>query len=86
MNLTYVFGPVIATDGLLNVNVQFHRVYDRQEKGHGWGWSIDGDVEVEPSALVETLDEAAVEELLDALREELTERIAEWREAHPKAP
>jgi hypothetical protein len=86
MNLTYVFGPVTAVDTLLNVNVQFHRVYDRQEKDHGWGWGVDGDVATEePSALLELDESAAIEELLTSLRDELHERVAEWREEHPLA-
>jgi hypothetical protein len=86
MNLTYVMGPVVATDTLYNVNVQFHRVRDRQENETGWGWGIDyedSNESEEPDALLELDESQAIEELLTTIREELYERVAEWREEHP---
>jgi hypothetical protein len=80
VNLTYVFGPVVATDTLINVNVQFNRVVDRRDRERGWGWTIEGDFDAEPMSELETSDHDAVEELIETLRTELYERIEEWRE------
>lgn len=93
MNLTYVFGPVVATDTLINVNVQFNRVRDKQAKENGWGWTITGDggfgggdreVDEEPVGLLEIDESAAIEELLSSLRDNLYDLVSEWREEHPK--
>lgn len=81
MSLDYVFGPVVATDTLFNATVQFHRVYDRQEKERGWAWTVDGD-EVRGDATsgdYETDPGVAIEALLTALRERLWETVEEFQ-------
>lgn len=82
MNLTYVMGPIVAVDTLLNVNVQFHRVLDRQEKVRGWGWNVDDDT---PADLCEIDPEVAIDDLLGTLRDRLTEQMEAWQEANAAA-
>ena len=93
-DLEYVFGPVIATDTLLNLNLQFHRVVNRQQSvgedrafSRGWAWSSDEDaLSGDCTGGDYDIDsEKAVEDLLLALREVLCDRLEEWREAHPKS-
>lgn len=90
MNLDYVFGPIVATDGVFHADIQFMRVQDRQEKTRGWAWDADdelvdtvygdctsGGYDIDPMV--------AIDDLCNALKEQLTANVEAWYEAHPKA-
>ena len=87
MSLEYVFGPIKATDTLLNVNVQFHRVHDRQgDPGFrfGWAWSTDDD-DLSFEDVYDIDPDVAIKALTDALAERLRDEIATWAEARRSA-
>lgn len=84
MSLDYVFGPVVCTDTLLNINLQFHRVRDRQEKVSGWAWSQDWDDHLYgecEGGLYDVDPDVAIDDVCRALRERLYELVTEWEEA-----
>ena len=90
MNLDYVFGPIIATDGVFNANIEFMRVVDKQDKVRGWAW--DGDDEIVDTVYGDCTSGGydidpmvAIDDLCNALREHLTAQVEEWYERHPKA-
>jgi hypothetical protein len=94
MNLDYVFGPVKATDNLLNIQLEFVRVQDTQPDDfqgtqRGWAWTSDEeslDIVGECSGGLYDIDPiVAIDDMLAALRAELVDRLDAWLEKHPKA-
>lgn len=87
MNLDYVFGPVVATDTLININLQFHRVLDKQEKVHGWAWTTDDDdIDGEMSrGNYDIYPHKVIDDICRTLRTKLEETLDEWYDTHPKA-
>lgn len=88
MNLDYVFGPVKATDNLLNANLEFLRVADTQEKQRGWAWTSDEDFTYNGDCSGGSYDidpMVVIDDLLRTLREELEEQVNSWLDRNPKA-
>jgi len=94
MSLDYVFGPVVAvSESMINTNLQFFRVKNNQpewpgEYPYGWAWDTDDGLGYQGDASgggYATDPMEAIDDLLRALREELTDRVEEWYETHPKA-